>query len=89
MKKIALTSLFVWLCFHSAITLATDGLLSVKSNFSVNETASRFQSLIKNKGLTLFTVIDHGANAEKAGLELDASTVIIFGNPKAGSALMN
>lgn len=72
----------------SPLAFASDGLISVESHYSVKETADRFESLIKKKGLTLFTRIDHQKNAAGVDLTLNASEVIIFGNPKIGTPLM-
>lgn len=67
---------------------ATNGLITVKSNYSVTDTADRFEASIKDKGLSFFTRIDHSANAENAELDLGPTQVILFGNPKAGTPLM-
>lgn len=67
---------------------AAQGVISVESQHTVDETAEKFQSIIKAKGLTLFGVIDHKKNAASVGLDLAASKVIIFGNPKIGTPLM-
>lgn len=67
---------------------ANRGLLTLKSVHSVKETADRFEKLAKNKGLTVFSRIDHQKNAQNAGLALAPTEVIIFGNPKAGTPLM-
>ncbi len=64
------------------------GFVVLSSVHSVADTASRLEGLIKNKGLTLFTKIDHAANASAAGLSLPETRVIIFGNPNAGTPLM-
>lgn len=55
---------------------------------SVSESADRLKILIEAKGMTIFGDIDHQANAESVGLELPASRVLIFGNPLAGTKLM-
>ena len=59
-----------------------------RSNASFSVTRSRLLSAISSRGLTNFIEIDHRANATRAGLELAPNSVIIFGNPKAGTALM-
>ena len=66
-----------------------NGLISMQSNYSVQQTANRFESIAKDKGLTVFSRIDHQKNAMDAGLALKPTEVIIFGNPKAGTPLMN
>lgn len=65
-----------------------NGLVTLESNYSVKETADRFESILESKGLTLFTRIDHQKNATGVNLKLRPTEVIIFGNPKAGTALM-
>lgn len=59
-----------------------------QSNASFSVTRSRLLAAISSRGLTNFIEIDHRANAARAGLELAPNSVIIFGNPKAGTALM-
>lgn len=65
-----------------------DGLVTLESNYSVKETADRFESIIKEKGLTLFSRIDHQKNAKGVNLVLRPTEIILFGNPKAGTKLM-
>ncbi|WP_215408093.1 DUF302 domain-containing protein [Vibrio gigantis] len=67
---------------------ASDGLIKYQSNYSVKETADRFEEIAKSKGLTLFVRIDHQKNASNVDLELRPTEVIIFGNPKVGTPLM-
>jgi uncharacterized protein (DUF302 family) len=68
---------------------ATDnGLVNVPSKFSVPETLDRLESLVKEHGLTVFARIDFSGDAEKAGLKMKPSQLLIFGNPKAGTPLM-
>ncbi|PKH06040.1 DUF302 domain-containing protein [Moritella sp. Urea-trap-13] len=72
----------------SSYVIADESLISFESNYSVQETADRFESILKDKGLTLFARIDHQKNAADVNLELRATEVIIFGNPKVGTPLM-
>ena len=74
---------------HQQSTMQNNGLISMQSNHSVKQTADRFESIAKDKGLTVFTRIDHQQNAMNADLTLKPTEVIIFGNPKAGTPLMN
>lgn len=67
---------------------AEEGLVSVKSAHSVQETTRRLESALKKKGMTLFITIDHAAGAKKAGKELPPTRLVIFGNPKVGTPLM-
>ncbi|MEL6927326.1 MAG: DUF302 domain-containing protein [Cyanobacteria bacterium J06600_6] len=68
---------------------ADRGLVTVESIYSVAETGDRLEEIIADKGLTMFTRIDHSANAKQAELELQPTQLIIFGNPKVGTPLMN
>lgn len=74
---------------HQQSAMQNNGLISMQSNHSVKQTADRFESIAKDKGLTVFTRIDHQKNAMNADLTLKPTEVIIFGNPKAGTPLMN
>src|SRR5262245_53463384 len=64
------------------------GLITKPSNYSVQETAQRFEDGVKSKGWVVFTEIDHAAAAKAVGLDMKPRTVIIFGNPKVGTAPM-
>ncbi|HEU5053035.1 MAG TPA: DUF302 domain-containing protein [Hanamia sp.] len=65
-----------------------NGLITTQSDYSVKETIDRVASIVQSKGLTVFARIDHGDNAAKQGLQLRPTELIIFGNPKAGTVLM-
>jgi uncharacterized protein (DUF302 family) len=64
------------------------GLITQASQFSAKETMERMASLIQSKGMTIFSRIDHGENATQVGLHLRPTELIVFGNPKAGTILM-
>jgi uncharacterized protein (DUF302 family) len=65
-----------------------DGLTSVPSNFDPKETMDRLEAEIRTKGLNVFARIDHAAGAAEAGLELRPTNLIIFGNARGGTPLM-
>ena len=65
------------------------GLISVKSPYNVSTTANRLESILKNKGMTVFLRIDHAKTAKKFGEEIRPTELIVFGNPKVGSKLMH
>jgi uncharacterized protein (DUF302 family) len=69
-------------------SIAANGIVDVESKFSVKETADRMEGILRNKGMTIFTRINHGEGANKVGIELRETELIIFGNPKVGSPLM-
>jgi uncharacterized protein (DUF302 family) len=65
-----------------------NGLVSVQSAHDVAETARRFQDAAEKAGLAIFSDIDHGQNAVEAGLALKPTRLLIFGNPRGGTPLM-
>ncbi len=64
------------------------GIIDVSSRYSVPETLARLQAILKEKGITVFAVIDHSGEAEKVGLRMRPTQLLIFGSPKAGTPLM-
>ena len=64
------------------------GLVIKPSPYSVEETEQRFISTLEEKGLKVFAQVDHAQNAEGAGLRLRPTRVVMFGNPKLGTPLM-
>jgi len=66
----------------------TKGLVARPSNHSVDETVSRLKNILQSKGITLFVVIDHSGEAEKIGMKMPSTKLLIFGSPKAGTPLM-
>ena len=66
----------------------TSGLTSLVSRFSAAETLNRFKAALATRGVTLFAEIDHAAGAAAVGLNLRSTVVLIFGNAKAGTPLM-
>lgn len=65
-----------------------EGLITIRSKFSVGETIDRLAQVAESKGLKVFARIDHGAGAERAGFELRPTQLVIFGNPKGGTPLI-
>ena len=68
--------------------MATDGLITVKSKHGPEETMDRLETQVRAMGLTVFANIDHGAGAAAAGLSLRPTRLLIFGNAKGGTPLM-
>ena len=64
------------------------GLVQLPSPHSVDETLRRLQAAFAAKGLQVFAVVDHSGEAEKVGLKMRPTKVVIFGSPKAGTPLM-
>ncbi len=70
------------------VALPENGLVTIPSQHSVDETVSRLQQMLESRGVKIFAVIDHSGEAEQAGLWMPNTKLIIFGNPKAGTPLM-
>jgi uncharacterized protein (DUF302 family) len=66
----------------------TSGITDLPSNRSVAETADRLESLLKAKGIKIFSRIDQAAEAEAVGLTLRPTVLLVFGDPRAGTPLM-
>ena len=64
------------------------GIVSKRSSYGVDETVRRFESVLNARGIMLFAAVDHSGEAEKVGLKLRPTKLLIFGNPKAGTPLM-
>jgi uncharacterized protein (DUF302 family) len=74
--------------FFAPLTYADSGLISIKSSHDVKTTADRLENALKGKGMTVFIRIDHAAGAQKVGMKLRSTELLIFGNPKVGTPLM-
>jgi uncharacterized protein (DUF302 family) len=68
--------------------MEVQGLTTVKSSHAPDETMRRLEAAVKAKGLTVFARIDHAGGASAAGLSLRPTEVLIFGNAKGGTPLM-
>ena len=65
-----------------------DGIVKIPSHHSVDETVDKLKTILKSKGVTLFALVDHSGEAEKVGLKMPSTKLLIFGNPKGGTPLM-
>ena len=86
MRKILVV--FLTTLMLAATTYADSGLITVKSAHDVKTTADRLESVLKQKGMNVFGRINHAQGAQKVGKELRPTELIIFGNPKVGTPLM-
>jgi uncharacterized protein (DUF302 family) len=69
-------------------TTSSNGITTIPSRYSVDETIQRLEQALEEKGIKLFALIDHSGEAEKAGLKMPPTKLAIFGNPKGGTPLM-
>jgi uncharacterized protein (DUF302 family) len=68
--------------------MPANGLIQVASPYSVDETLNRLQSVLAERGVQVFALIDHSGEAQKVGMKMRPTKVLIFGNPKGGTPLM-
>ena len=66
----------------------SNGIVNELSNHSVDDTVERLKAMLQASGAVLFGLADHSREAEKVGLEMKPTKLLIFGNPKAGTPLM-
>jgi len=66
----------------------TDGLVTIPSHQSVDRTVQKLEAILQAKGVKLFALVDHSGEAERVGLQMPPTKLLIFGNPKAGTPLM-
>jgi uncharacterized protein (DUF302 family) len=64
------------------------GIVAIPSHRSVDQTVHNLEEILQAKGIKLFALIDHSGEAEKNGLQMRPTKLLIFGNPKAGTPLM-
>jgi uncharacterized protein (DUF302 family) len=72
-------------------TMALDsdtGIVDVPSNHSVDQTVEKLKGILNAKGVTLFALVDHSGEAEKAEMKMRPTKLLIFGSPKAGTPVM-
>ena len=69
-------------------SLPDNGLVNLRSSYSVQETITRVETVLQASSLNIFVCVDHSGEAEKVGLKLRPTQLIIFGSPRAGTPLM-
>src|SRR6202790_3532969 len=69
-------------------TATNNGIVNKPSKHSVEQTVEALTNILKAKGVAVFALIDHSGEAEKVGLEMRPTKLLIFGNPKSGTPLM-
>jgi len=65
-----------------------NGIVDIPSKHSVDETVEKLKGILEAKGVTLFALVDHSGEAEKVGLKMRPTKLLIFGNPKGGTLVM-
>jgi uncharacterized protein (DUF302 family) len=69
-------------------THTDSGLVTVASPHAFDETMTKLQALLREKGLAIFAIVDHSGEAAKVGLAMPPTQLVIFGSPRAGTPLM-
>jgi uncharacterized protein (DUF302 family) len=69
-------------------TQKDEGIVTIPSTHSVDQTVDRFETILQSKGVKLFALVDHSGEAAKVGLKMPPTKLLIFGKPKAGTPLM-
>lgn len=64
------------------------GIVDIPTNHTVDQTVEKLKNILQSKGVTLFALVDHSGEAEKVGMKMPATKLLIFGSPKAGTPLM-
>jgi len=65
-----------------------NGIIDKPTSHSVDETVEKLKGVLRDKGITLFALIDHSGEAEKVGIKMRPTKLLIFGSPKSGTPLM-
>jgi uncharacterized protein (DUF302 family) len=81
-------AVFILLASEAFAVQKLEGIVQRPSNHSVDETVEKLKTILKSKEVTLFALVDHGGEAEKVGLKMPPTKLLIFGNPKGGTPLM-
>ena len=84
-KKSQWLTLYLVISFNS---FAAEGLINVFSQHSFEDTANKLEEVLRDNGMKVFSRVPHSSDALKTGIELPSTELIIFGNPKVGSKLM-
>jgi uncharacterized protein (DUF302 family) len=69
-------------------TAANKGIIDKPSNHSVDQTVEKLKNILQSKGVTLFALVDHSGEAQKVGMKMAPTKLLIFGSPQAGTPLM-
>jgi uncharacterized protein (DUF302 family) len=70
------------------LDMSASGIVDIASHHSVDATVERVRSILQAKSVTLFALVDHSGEAEKAGMKMRPTKLLIFGSPKAGTPVM-
>ena len=81
-------AVFILLASEAFAVQKEEGIVKIPSHHSVDETVDKLKTILQSKGVRLFALVDHSGEAEKVGLKMPPTKLLIFGNPKGGTPLM-
>ena len=81
-------AVFILLASEALAVQKEEGIVKIPSHHSVDETVDKLKAILRSKGVTLFALVDHSGEAEKVGMKMPPTKLLIFGNPKGGTPLM-
>ena len=81
-------AVFILLASEAFAVQKLEGIVQIPSSHSVDETVEKLKTILKSKGVALFALVDHSGEAEKVGMKMPPTKLLIFGNPKGGTPLM-
>jgi uncharacterized protein (DUF302 family) len=81
-------AVFILLASEAFAVQKEEGIVKIPSHHSLDETVAKLGAILKSKDVTLFALVDHSGEAEKVGLKMPPTKLLIFGNPKGGTPLM-
>jgi uncharacterized protein (DUF302 family) len=91
MRMWQLAVVVIGLAFPVAVNAQAEkknGIVTIPSNHSVDDTVSKLKGILQSKGITLFALIDHSGEAAKVGMKMPNTKLLIFGNTNGGTPLM-
>jgi uncharacterized protein (DUF302 family) len=88
LTRVTIFALTALMCLWGAQAMAADGLTTIRSSHGPKDTMNRLEAEVKAKGMTVFARIDHAAGATAVGMSLRPTELLIFGNAKGGTPLM-
>ena len=89
MKHVGIFCLLFSLFCITTLIKAQDGLVSETSSYSVDRPADRLETLLQEKGVTVFEIVDHQQGASSVNMDLRPTVLFIFGNPKLGTPVIH
>jgi uncharacterized protein (DUF302 family) len=87
-SNLGVFALMAMTCLPGEYAMAEDGLITIPSSSGPEDTMNRLEAEVRSRGLTVFAHVDHAAGASEVGLALRPTDLLIFGNAKGGTPLM-